>query len=420
MRVCMKKFFCLKRSLNGKVIVKSFAVILSFAVLSLNFGSFFTALRSVPDEIFAEDQPSLKDKLNGCYSLVNASVTAESSFDENVEKTLVSYRLFGLFTVKKVSAHISERAILVPGGQAVGISIYTDGVLVVGLGSFQSESGRLASPAREAGIEAGDIILSVNGIPISSSRELSQAVSACKGHADLLIERKAEKFTVSVDPVPGQDGEYRIGAWVRDSTIGIGTLSFFDRESFVSASLGHAVVDSDTGSLLKVRNGKLVLAEVVGVTPGRQGLPGELHGTFDESSTVLGSIVSNTVLGIFGKLGKEAIELLDREPIEIAFPDEVGTGDAVIYSSVDGTLKGYSCRIVKTGKQFEPAPKGLVIEITDKRLLELTGGIVQGMSGSPIIQDGRLVGAVTHVFVNDPKRGYGAYAYWIYKMIGGS
>ncbi|MBO4384162.1 MAG: SpoIVB peptidase [Clostridia bacterium] len=416
----MKANIFLKRAGSRPVVVKTLAVLLSFAVLSLNFGSFFSELRNIPDEVFAEDKSSLIEKLEGRFSFGKAVVSADSSFDESVGDTSVSYRLFGLITLKRVRAHVSDRAVLVPGGQAVGISIYTDGVLVVGMGSFLSLSGKTVSPAAEAGIEAGDIILSVNGVPISSSSELSGALSGCGGRAVLTVERNGERMTVAISPAEAENGEYRIGAWVRDSTVGIGTLSFYDPSLSDSASLGHAVVDSDTGSLLKVKDGKLVLAQVIGVTRGRQGFPGELHGTFDGSSFVLGTIEANTLLGIFGKLTSEAAELIKADPIETAFPDEVRVGDATVLSSVDGTIREYSCRIVKTGKQYGPAPKGLVIEITDEALLELTGGIVQGMSGSPIIQDGRLVGVVTHVFVNDPKRGYGAYAYWIYKMIGGS
>ncbi|MCR5610825.1 MAG: SpoIVB peptidase [Clostridiales bacterium] len=415
----MKSSVVFNRKIDICVVKKTLAVVLSFIVFAVNFGSYFSALREVPEEIFAENREDLIRKLEGSFSFTDSALSADSSFDETVGKTFVSCRLFGFLTVKKVTAYVSERAVLIPGGQAVGISIYTDGVLVVGIGSFLSLEGRSVSPAKDAGIEPGDIILSVNGVPIATSIDLSKDLSLNSGHAELLIERNGQRKTVSVVAAKADNGEFRIGAWVRDSTVGIGTLSFYDTESCIAASLGHAVVDSDTGSLLKVKDGKLVLAEVIGVTPGRQGFPGELHGTFDESSPVLGSIEANTELGIFGILSNDAMIDLGGTPIEIAFPDEVRTGDAVILSSVDGTLKPYACRIIKTGRQFEPAPKGIVIEITDERLLEITGGIVQGMSGSPIIQNGRLVGAVTHVFINDPMRGYGAYAYWIYKLIGG-
>lgn len=166
--------------------------------------------------------------------------------------------------------------------------------------------------------------------------------------------------------------------------------------------------------MISVSDGKLVAASILGVTKGRQGVPGELHGTFDSSSAEYGIVSANTELGVFGS-ASQSCPLLCGDEIPVAFPDEVHTGEAVILSSASGIVEEYSCRIVKTGRQNAPAPKGIVVEITDRRLIELTGGIVQGMSGSPILQDGRIVGAVTHVFINDPLKGFGAYAYWMYK-----
>ena len=397
--------------------IKSAAVLAAFLLTAFCHGQAMTGVRELPEAFYAESDAALRERISGTFTAPGVSVTAESSADETLSST-VSCRLLGVITVKKVPAYIGSRAELVPGGRAVGISIYTDGVLVVGTGSFVSESGRKLSPASDAGVKAGDVILSVNGTGISNSREL-QALLDSPERAVLDIERSGERITLTVTPSRAETGEYRIGAWVRDSTVGIGTLSFYDRVTGLAAALGHAVVDADTGSLLKVKDGKLVAASVLGVTKGRSGAPGELHGTFDDGSFCIGSISANTELGIYGYLADGAKAFLAGEPVPVAFPDEAETGSAQIITPACGEPEIYSCRIIKTGRQNEPAPKGLVIEITDERLVSVTGGIVQGMSGSPILQNGRLVGVVTHVFVNDPLKGYGAYAYWMYKRFGG-
>lgn len=401
------------------VIKKTLALLLAFAVVAINFGSFMTGLRGLPEAYYAENEAELYERLGNGLPFSGLTVAAGNTGDETLGKRVVEYSLFGKLILKRVTAYVSERPKLTPGGQAVGISIYTDGVLVVGLGSFRDENGLVSYPARDAGLKAGDVILSVNGNNISTSEELQEALSAGGGQVIFEIERSGKRSEVTVFPSVSESGEPRIGAWVRDSTVGVGTLSFFDPETGDAAALGHAVVDADTGARLKVKDGQLVLAEIIGITPGRQGIPGELHGTFDEYSEVLGDLSINTELGVFGSLKETARRLLGGETLETAFPDEVRTGDAYLITSVDGIPTAYNCRIVKAGKQNEPAPKGLIIEITDDTLIEFAGGVVQGMSGSPVIQDGKLVGVITHVFINEPKLGYGAYAYWMYEMMNG-
>jgi stage IV sporulation protein B len=398
-----------------RIIEKSLAALLAAAVFALGYTPEMAAVREAPDAVFGASYEELSEKTGGSQKGVLA---VQSSLDETLGECTLSYKLFGLIPVRTVPVFVGKRAELVPGGDPVGVSIRTDGVLVVGVGKVSDGLGKYYAPAEQAGLRPGDVILSVNGEPISDSSELESAVSN-GGPAELSVERGGRRLEITVTPVCGEDGKPKLGAWVRDSTVGIGTLSFYDRDTGVLAALGHAVVDMDTGSLLKVRDGRLVIASVLGVTRGAQGSPGELHGTFGKESPVLGRIILNTELGIFGEVDPSCSEFLERNEIPVAFPDEVRTGEAVILCSADGTIREYSCRIVKASRQGEPAPKGLVIEITDSELTELTGGIVQGMSGSPVIQNGMLVGAVTHVFVNDPKRGYGAYAYWMYKSSGG-
>ena len=397
---------------------RSTALALAAAVFILNHCPAMTELRNMPSAVFAESEEELLERI-GAYSPKGLSAAVDSQMNERLgTRSAVLFSPLGL-PLKSIPVYVGERAGLAPGGDPVGISIRTGGVLIVGVGEFRDRSGKSVSPAASAGLKPGDNIISANGREISSSQELSRLVSDSPEGVELEIEREGKSMTVRLVPLESQDGELRMGAWVRDSTVGVGTLSFYEPDTLAFAALGHPVLDPDTGSLMSVRSGKLVSANILGVTKGRQGSPGELHGTFSDEGQRLGSISANTELGIGGVLEKDAGEQLSRLAVPLAFPDEVRIGDAVILSSASGRIEEYSCRIIRTCRQREPAPKGLVIEITDERLLELTGGIVQGMSGSPILQDGRLVGAVTHVFVNDPRKGYGAYAYWMYKEFGG-
>ena len=410
------KYFVFEREIP---LGKTLAVLLAFLITAVNFGNLMTDIRNAPEVVYAETESELSDKLALGFSDHGLSITAERSSDQKLNPREVSLRYNGIISLRKIAACVEPRRSLVPGGQAVGISIYTDGVLVVGLSGFRSAEGISVDPAQKAGLKAGDVILAVNGESVSTADELRTLLASSSGSIRLLVDRAGSVFESVLTPEKSETGELRIGAWVRDSTVGVGTLTYYDPSDLTMAALGHAVTDADTGSLLKVKDGKLVIADIIGVTKGRAGAPGELHGTFSDGSYPLGEIDLNTELGIFGKLFPDAPRFLGGEALEVAFPDEVHTGDAYIITSAGGDLSIRSCRIIRTGKQNGPAPKGLVIEITDEALIGITGGIVQGMSGSPVIQDGRLVGVITHVLVNDPTKGYGAYAYWMFKRNGG-
>lgn len=349
----------------------------------------------------------------------DGSLAVSVSGDETLAGRRLRLLLFGFIELRSIPVHVSERAELIPGGRAVGISIRTDGVLIVGFGEVLDASGKKCCPAKDSSLRAGDIVTAVNGIPVFTSEELQRALNEAPGRARLTVQRDGKQISVSAVPVIGRDGGAKLGCWVRDSTVGIGTLSFIGAKGGETAALGHSVADADTGCILPVRSGELRLAAILGVTKGRSGVPGELRGTVPTDAPLVGSIVTNSELGVFGLLDAEngARSLGELpEALPLAFPTEVHEGEAELLSEIDGEgMKSWSCRIVRAAKQDRPDQKGLVIEITDSRLLERTGGIVQGMSGSPIIQDGRLAGVVTHVFVNDPTRGYGIYAYWMYE-----
>ena len=401
------------RSLSKKVkkerspAIKAAAALLAFLIFALGQSGPAKALCEGPPAYYASSRTELEEKTSAYSSSGAYAVAASCSSDETLGGAAVEYRLLGLVTLKKVPAVICERPQLIPGGEPVGISIRSRGVLIVGF----EKKGEKASPAARAGLRPGDLILTVNGREVSSAEELSAALLS-SGPNLVTAEREGKLLEFTVE-APGKDGA-RLGAWVRDGTVGVGTLSFIAEEEGFAAALGHPVLDADTGVLIPVGSGRLTIARVLGVTPGRQGAPGELVGSFGDESPSIGSVFANTRLGVYAAL-EGNLPFTPHASIPAAFPDEVKTGEATVICSASGEPKEYSCRIIRVSRQSAPAAKGMIIEITDEELLSLTGGIVQGMSGSPILQGGRLVGAVTHVFVNDPRRGYGAFAYWMYQ-----
>lgn len=323
----------------------------------------------------------------------------------------VIFRLLGLIPVKTMTVTVEQPRTLIPGGKTLGVALKTSGVVVVGA----SDLGRSASPARQAGILPGDVIQTVNGAPVEDPAALSSSLSD-GSQAHLGVLRNGENMDFEVTPqVDPRDGAYKLGVWVRQSTAGVGTLTYYDPESREYGALGHAITDVDTGVVFPVGEGAVYENEVVRVTRGEEGAPGELTGEFFEDEIVLGGIERNTEYGVFGEAEGDLTEdLLYPEGLPVARRDEVHTGKAQILSTIDGSrVRAYDCEIEKLYNQSLPATRSMVVHITDPELLSATGGIVQGMSGSPILQDGKIVGAVTHVFVSDPTRGYGVYIEWM-------
>ena len=284
---------------------------------------------------------------------------------------------------------------LIPGGRTVGIQLETPGALVVGLA--KEEGG---SPAGAAGVQPGDLIVALDGQEILSAEDFSDAATLMDGSEIIVTVRRADDtLDIPVSPVE-TDAGWRLGVWLRDSISGIGTLTFIDPETGLYGALGHPINDMDTGVLMPLGSGAIMDAEVVGVRRGVSGIPGELCGSFAFEGSC-GSILSNTPCGIFGFVD----EFDPGEALPVASEEEIHTGEATILSNVQGTeVASYTIDIRQV---WRGDTRTLCFTVTDPQLLELTGGVVQGMSGSPIIQDGKLIGAVTHVLVNDPTRGYG-------------
>lgn len=335
------------------------------------------------------------------------SVSAVETLNDNCKT--VDLNLFGIIPIKQTKVSEVAEINLIPGGTPFGIKLLTDGVLVVGLNSIDTEQG-LVNPAKDAGLKVGDVILSVNGSSVTSNSEISEIVKNYNGE-DLEIEfsRDGKNQTIAVTPViSSTDQKAKVGIWVRDSSAGIGTITFYEPQSNLFAGLGHAVCDVDTGDILPISYGEIVPATISGITKGSVGSPGSLIGMFT-SNNQLGEVLLNTESGVFGTLENDAESY--GEAIPMALKQEVHTGSATILCTIDGTQsKEYEIEIQEINLNDDVVTKNLIIKVTDQELIDKTGGIVQGMSGSPIIQDGKLVGAVTHVFVNDPTKGYGIFA----------
>lgn len=316
-------------------------------------------------------------------------------------------KLLGILPIRTVSVNVVNVTELIPCGNSIGVRINIDGVMVVGISDFRDKDGKRIKPAQTAGIKPGDIIRKVNGEKVTKISDLSKTLESTDGQpVKMLIERNDEKMQVTVTPVWSQDDNtYKIGAWVRDGTSGIGTITFINPKNNTFGALGHGITDVDTGEIIPAGGGDLLYADIIGIKKGERGNPGELKGVFSGSKKI-GNIKVNSEIGIYG-----TVETADfkHKPIPIALRSQIKTGKAYILSNIESDkVEKYDIEIQKVIKN-SIGNKSMVIKITDSKLLEKTGGIVQGMSGSPIIQDGRLVGAITHVFINDPTRGYGTF-----------
>ena len=318
-------------------------------------------------------------------------------------------KLLGTIPVKTVEVNVVDRKLVTVSGAPFGKKMFTDGLMVVGMSDIPTADGRV-NPAKAAGLEIGDVIKTFNGQKLATNEQLAELMlENGSGPVRVEVERDGSPFSTSIQPVRSTgDDQYRLGVWVRDSSAGIGTLTYLDQNSGLFTGLGHAVCDVDTGEVMPLSNGEVVPARITGCKRGEAGTPGELKGKFTEELP-LGVLSANTETGVYGLLRSRTLYLGEEMPL--AMKHEVQTGKAYIYTTVEGTQpKRYEIEIEKLSLGEDENGQNMVLHVTDPELLRRTGGIVQGMSGSPIIQNGMLVGSVTHVFVKDPTRGFGVFA----------
>ena len=326
-----------------------------------------------------------------------------------IDSYQMNLKLFGVLPYKNVDIEVIQDKMLIPSGIPIGIYVKTDGVLVVGIGEFESSGGETISPAKYV-LQKGDYILESNGEPVENKKQFIRMVEDSQGEDMVLTIRRNNEITdICINAGKNRMEEWKLGIWIRDNAQGIGTMTYEGTDSTFGA-LGHGINDVDTSILMNLEEGTLYRTEIVGITRGANGAPGELTGYIEyDSDNVIGEITENTAEGIFGVCDEELVTNSVYEPVPIALKQEIEIGPAQIICSVSGEPEFYDVEIVEVNLEHENVNRGIVIRVVDEKLLMLTGGIIQGMSGSPIIQNGKLVGAVTHVLVNDSTKGYGIF-----------
>jgi stage IV sporulation protein B len=338
---------------------------------------------------------------------------------QNNEKFDIQVRILGTIAIKKLHVEIAQPPTVVPGGQAIGVLVSSKGVVIVGDLSIKGVDQHLYYPAKEAGIKIGDILLAINNSPINRVDEVELQLrnfQPQRKYLKLKILRHNKILILNIKPVlsssTGVEQHYMLGIYIEDPAAGVGTLTFYDPHSNRFAGLGHRIAEFAGKPGIPFEQGEIVLAKISGLRVGIPGQPGEKIGVFNSLDNPLGKIEKNSRFGIYGRLYGE-VHSIDT-PIPAAYGSQIKVGPAQIYTVLHGTkIEHFNVVITKVYRQDAPRDKGMVLKVVDPLLLRLTGGIIQGMSGSPIVQDGKFVGAVTHVLVNDPTKGYGVLAEWM-------
>lgn len=368
---------------------------------------------------------NLKNLPNKIYTNEDIPVSSYAPLGNSISKirdTKNSYEIkfLGMIPLRSVEVQKVKDLELYPGGNAVGVRVSSEGVLVVGYSQIEINNKKEESPGKLGGLEIGDIILKVNGEEMQNSIDLLKTIKECENE-NIKIEllRHGENVIKNIQLRKENDKEYKIGLWIRDSTAGVGTMTFLEPNTNKFGALGHPITDCDTNEPFLIKKGDLLSSSIISVKRGEKGSPGELKGIFLNEDCPTGKIEKNTQSGIFGKI--ENNEILNKEckTLKIGFRDEITVGKAKIITTIDE--KGpqeFDIEIEKLLDQNTASSKSMIVRITDPRLLEKTGGIVQGMSGSPIIQNNKIVGAVTHVLINKPDTGYGIYIEWMLQDAG--
>lgn len=390
---------------------RKFKIFLSvlLCIFAITIASGIYVRETTPDKLYVIKGQAAKIDTGIIYTTLssdNAAVSADSRSSRSYSTTL---KLFGFLPVKSIDTHIIEPKQLYLSGKSFGVKLYTEGVVVIGLETVSTEGGKCC-PGTSAGLSVGDSIIEIDGTELSSASQLSNLVSDSGGEIMCLTVAKTDGTIAQskLTPVYSEsDGCYKAGIWVRDSVAGIGALTYVDPDTGTFGGLGHGICDTDTGKLMPFGGGEIVSVVITGVTKGADGLPGELHGYFGDE--ILGTLTENSGSGVFGIMDNEAF--VSDKLYDICLKQDIKEGKAQILTTVPGKSEPqlYDVVVERLNYNSKNPGKNMVIRITDEELINATGGIVQGMSGSPIIQDGRIIGAITHVFVNDPTRGYGIF-----------
>ncbi len=419
-------------SIRWRIYKKTLYFLLSAGVVAVFASLYYSMWSSVPSTIMIKaglDQ-TLDFRVPASGELYREAVETSSGTGQNtnvqqslhvdlgrtvvvkanqVDRYKLHLKLFGMIPLKEVDVEVIQDIRLKPAGIPIGIYVKTKGVLIVGIGEFEGENGQIFSPGKYV-FQTGDYILEINDREINEKKELVDMIDHCEGQELFFTLQRGESILeIKARPEQNKSGEYKMGIWVRDNAQGVGTMTYMDENGCFGA-LGHGINDIDTGTLMSLSKGTLYHTEIIGITRGSTGAPGELTGFIEyDDKNIMGSIIDNTAKGIFGICTPETEQSAVYDYLPLGLKQEIEKGEAQIICSLGGETEIYDVEIVDINLENDNINRGIVVKITDPELLAVTGGIVQGMSGSPIIQNGKLIGAVTHVLVQDPTKGYGIF-----------
>ena len=398
---------------NLKKLIKKLLLVFFLLIIY----SYTLAITNLPDElvvfegetIFMKTLLGLNIKLNA--ETMETSSNSSQSLTKQAGKSTLEVSLFDSINIKNVNVDVLPKTTVIPVGNIAGVKLYTNGVLVVGMSEIEGYDNKKYKPYENKGIKEGDTIVKIDEKLINSTEDLIETVNNSQGR-DIKVQyiHQEETKECSISPVKTSNSQYKLGLWVRDSAAGVGTVSFYEPTSKTFGALGHGITDIDTNELINIASGEFVTTRILNITKGESGNPGKIQGTV-ENQTNIGKIYKNSKFGIYGKVDNiSSLNIDTSKEMEVALREEIKTGKATILCSLDNQQpQEYEIEIEKINKENNYDNKSMQIKITDQKLLEKTGGIIQGMSGSPVIQNGKFVGAVTHVLVNDPTKGYAVF-----------
>ncbi len=388
------------------------------------FYSYFLFIQSIPDKLvlFEGENINIKKLFGISIKQENEKIletSSNSQITEEVGKKNLEVSLFDKISIKTVEVNTLPKTTVIPVGNIAGLKLYTNGVLVVGMSEIEGKDNKKYKPYENTQIQEGDTIIQINENIIDSTQDLIDEVNKSEGkNVNIKYIHEEETKECSIEPVKSYDNQYKLGLWVRDSAAGVGTVTFYEPKTKSFGALGHGITDIDTQQLINIASGEFVTTRILDIEKGEAGIPGRIQGTVENQENI-GKIYKNTKFGIYGIVDNlSSLNIDSSKEMELALRDEIKTGKATILCSLDNrNVQEYEIEIEKIFKENNYDNKSMKIKITDPRLIEKTGGIIQGMSGSPIIQNGKFVGAVTHVLVNDPTQGYGIFGDIMLKQI---
>ena len=399
--------------------MKKIKFILTFFLLFLIY-SYIVFFDKIPENVFLINDEKLTLRTPPGIELIETTLTNNSNnneanfanlenISEDINYTNIEVKLFGNVSIKNIKIAKLEEIKVVPVGKVIGLKMYTNGVLVVGMSEVEDKNNYKIKPYENSNIKPGDTILEVNKNIIEDIDNLKQAVNDSNGNEiEITILRNGNIINTNIIPVQTEESKYQLGLWVKDAATGVGTITFYEPESNSFGILGHGITDSDTNNLINIDSGELVTAKVISLKRGEVNIPGEIKGTIINSQTI-GKITKNTQFGVFGNLNNlTALNIDVSKSIEVATREEIEEGEAKILCSINSSnvSKEYKIEIEKVYRENDYNNKSMLIKITDEELLNETGGIIRGLSGAPIIQNGKFVGAITNVLVSNPEMGY--------------